>query len=106
MFSALPREGGVGGVVVDGGVGRPRGRSASEDGRNGRKGDTIANARARVDAGAEGGGEYAGNLATLLRTRALEEGEERLESRGRWRGGCRPRACEGSRGCSRAPGRQ
>lgn len=56
VFSALPREGGVGGVVVDGGVGRPRGRSASEDGRNGRKGDTIANARARVDAGAGRGG--------------------------------------------------
>lgn len=43
VFSALPREGGIGGVVVDGGVGRSRGRSASEDGRNGRKGDTIAN---------------------------------------------------------------
>lgn len=47
--------------------------------------------------------EFAGgNLATLLRTR-VEEG--RLESRGR-RGGGRSRACEGSRGCSRAPGRQ
>lgn len=49
MFSALPREGGVGRVVVDGGVGRPRGRLASEDGKNGRKGDTIANARVDVD---------------------------------------------------------
>jgi len=52
---ARGREGGVGRVVVDRGVGRPRGRSASEDGRNGRKGDTIANTRARVDAGRRGG---------------------------------------------------
>jgi len=102
VFSALPREGGIGRVVVDGGVGRPRGRSVSEERQEGRY--DSAQGLMRVDAGARG--KYAGNLATLLRTRALEEGEERLESRDRWRGGCRPRACEGSRGCSRAPGRQ
>lgn len=55
VLRVLSSPDGVGGVVVDGGVGRPRGRSASEDGRNGRKGDTIANARARVDAGRRGG---------------------------------------------------
>lgn len=53
-------EGEVGVVVDEGGeegggrIGRPRGRSASEDGRNGRKGDMIVNARARGGCGNEG----------------------------------------------------
>lgn len=52
-------EGEVGVVVDEGGeeggrIGRPRGRSASEDGRNGRKGDMIVNARARAGCGNEG----------------------------------------------------
>lgn len=94
----------------DGGVGL----AAREVGFGGTAGRPIASEQAQgVSAGKRGlgatgrrGGWFAGNLATLLRTRASQEGEERLESRGRRRGGGRSRACEGSRGCSRAPGRQ